>query len=112
MNTRYSTAALDCFDLTAFRTSVDTVKTRLQGQPAANPPKYHNMFHAYSTILREEGVTRGLYGGVAPAMSGSRMFKRLVNCFAQPIPIRFKMWIADLSNIVHSPTDDALLWSI
>ncbi|KAF9952086.1 hypothetical protein BGZ72_006544 [Mortierella alpina] len=51
--------------------SVDTVKTRLQGQPSANPPKYHNMFHAYSTILREEGVTRGLYGGVAPAMSGS-----------------------------------------
>ncbi|KAG0200776.1 hypothetical protein BGX28_006237 [Mortierella sp. GBA30] len=51
--------------------SVDTVKTRLQGQPAANPPKYHNMFHAYSTILKEEGITRGLYGGVAPAMSGS-----------------------------------------
>ncbi|KAI1314781.1 hypothetical protein EDD11_001709 [Mortierella claussenii] len=51
--------------------SVDTVKTRLQGQPAANPPKYHNMFHAYSTILREEGVSRGLYSGVAPAMTGS-----------------------------------------
>lgn len=51
--------------------SVDTVKTRLQGQPSANPPKYHNMFHAYGTILREEGVTRGLYSGVAPAMTGS-----------------------------------------
>ncbi|KAF9581594.1 hypothetical protein BGW38_001336 [Lunasporangiospora selenospora] len=51
--------------------SVDTVKTRLQGQPAVNPPKYHNMFHAYSTILREEGVSRGLYSGVAPAMTGS-----------------------------------------
>ncbi|KAG0048310.1 hypothetical protein BGZ83_006708 [Gryganskiella cystojenkinii] len=51
--------------------SVDTVKTRLQGQPSANPPKYNNMFHAYSTILREEGVSRGLYSGVAPAMTGS-----------------------------------------
>ncbi|KAF9182975.1 hypothetical protein BGZ51_000679 [Haplosporangium sp. Z 767] len=51
--------------------SVDTVKTRLQGQPSANPPKYYNMFHAYSTILREEGVSRGLYSGVAPAMTGS-----------------------------------------
>ncbi|KAF9101819.1 hypothetical protein BGX29_005236 [Mortierella sp. GBA35] len=29
------------------------------------------MFHAYSTILREEGVSRGLYSGVAPAMTGS-----------------------------------------
>ncbi|KAG0361456.1 mitochondrial carrier domain-containing protein [Gamsiella multidivaricata] len=51
--------------------SVDTVKTRLQGQPSATPPKYNNMFHAYSTILREEGVSRGLYSGVAPAMTGS-----------------------------------------
>ncbi|KAG0287230.1 hypothetical protein BGZ97_007159 [Linnemannia gamsii] len=49
--------------------SVDTVKTRLQGQPSATPPKYHNMFHAYGTILREEGVARGLYSGVAPAMT-------------------------------------------
>ncbi|KAG0002953.1 hypothetical protein BGZ80_003507 [Entomortierella chlamydospora] len=51
--------------------TVDTVKTRLQGQPSANPLKYHNMFHAYGTILREEGVARGLYGGVGPAMAGS-----------------------------------------
>ncbi|KAI8594717.1 mitochondrial carrier domain-containing protein, partial [Dissophora ornata] len=51
--------------------SVDTVKTRLQGQPATNPLKYHNMFHAYGTILKEEGITRGLYSGVAPAMTGS-----------------------------------------
>ncbi|KAF9961443.1 hypothetical protein BGZ65_010724 [Modicella reniformis] len=51
--------------------SVDTVKTRLQGQPSGKPPKYNNMFHAYSTILREEGVSRGLYGGVTPAMFGS-----------------------------------------
>ncbi|ORY05637.1 mitochondrial carrier [Basidiobolus meristosporus CBS 931.73] len=49
--------------------SVDTVKTRLQGQPF--PPKYENMFHAYRTILREEGVTRGLYSGIGPAMTGS-----------------------------------------
>lgn len=54
--------------------SVDTVKTRLQGQPSANPPKYYNMFHAYGTILREEGVARGLYSGVAPAMTGSCKF--------------------------------------
>ncbi|ORY00413.1 mitochondrial carrier [Basidiobolus meristosporus CBS 931.73] len=49
--------------------SVDTVKTRLQGQPY--PFKYTNMIQAYRTILREEGVVRGLYGGLAPAMGGS-----------------------------------------
>ncbi|KAG0306814.1 hypothetical protein BGZ98_001679 [Dissophora globulifera] len=61
--------------------SVDTVKTRLQGQPAAHPPKYYNMFHAYGTILREEGIARGLYSGVAPAMSGSRSLGDFVASF-------------------------------
>ncbi|ORZ10751.1 mitochondrial carrier domain-containing protein [Absidia repens] len=51
--------------------SVDTVKTRLQGQPHHRAPKYHNMFQSYRTILKEEGVLRGLYAGVTPAMLGS-----------------------------------------
>ncbi|RIA98443.1 mitochondrial carrier domain-containing protein [Glomus cerebriforme] len=51
--------------------SIDTVKTRLQGQKLAKPPKYQNMLHAYTTIFKQEGLTRGLYGGVAPAMLGS-----------------------------------------
>ncbi|KAI8376001.1 mitochondrial carrier domain-containing protein [Radiomyces spectabilis] len=51
--------------------SVDTVKTRLQGQPLHRPFKYTNMMQAYRLILKEEGVLRGLYAGVTPAMLGS-----------------------------------------
>ncbi|KAF7726814.1 hypothetical protein EC973_008415 [Apophysomyces ossiformis] len=51
--------------------SVDTVKTRLQGQPHHRPLKYHNMVQAYRLILKDEGVLRGLYAGVTPAMLGS-----------------------------------------
>ncbi|CAG8472743.1 14273_t:CDS:2 [Funneliformis mosseae] len=51
--------------------SIDTVKTRLQGQKPAKPPKYQNMMHAYTTIVKQEGIMRGLYGGVVPAMLGS-----------------------------------------
>src|SRR3954471_18126500 len=54
--------------------SLDTVKTRIQGQPvsaAGASPKYLNMFQAYRTILLEEGISRGLYSGITPAMSGS-----------------------------------------
>lgn len=53
-------------------TSVDTVKTRLQGQPLNRSSiKYHNMVQAYKLIFKEEGVFRGLYAGVTPAMLGS-----------------------------------------
>ncbi|KAI9032811.1 mitochondrial carrier protein [Phycomyces nitens] len=51
--------------------SVDTVKTRLQGQPHHRAFKYHNMVQAYRLILKEEGAMRGLYAGVTPAMLGS-----------------------------------------
>lgn len=50
--------------------SLDTVKTRQQGDPHM-PPKYTSMGSTYYTILRQEGVRRGLYGGVAPAFLGS-----------------------------------------
>ncbi|KAK4553986.1 hypothetical protein LTR86_008827 [Recurvomyces mirabilis] len=50
--------------------SLDTVKTRQQGDPHM-PPKYTSMGNTYYTILRQEGVGRGLYGGVAPAFLGS-----------------------------------------
>ncbi|KAK7203696.1 mitochondrial carrier domain-containing protein [Myxozyma melibiosi] len=49
--------------------SLDTVKTRQQGAP--NAVKYHGMLRAYSTIFREEGIRKGLYGGFVPAMLGS-----------------------------------------
>ncbi|SMN19214.1 similar to Saccharomyces cerevisiae YMR166C Predicted transporter of the mitochondrial inner membrane [Maudiozyma saulgeensis] len=49
--------------------SLDTVKTRQQGAP--NILKYKNMIQSYSTILIEEGVRRGLYGGYSAAMLGS-----------------------------------------
>jgi hypothetical protein len=51
--------------------SVDTVKTRLQGQAQHRPMKYHNMVQSYRLILKEEGVLRGLYAGITPAMLGS-----------------------------------------
>lgn len=49
--------------------SLDTVKTRQQG--LAHNIKYRNMIPAYLTILKEEGLFRGLYGGYTPAILGS-----------------------------------------
>lgn len=49
--------------------SLDTVKTRQQG--LLFNPKYKNMVPAYTAILREEGLFRGLYGGYTPAILGS-----------------------------------------
>ncbi|OAL72463.1 hypothetical protein A7D00_3465 [Trichophyton violaceum] len=50
--------------------SLDTVKTRQQGDPHI-PPKYTSMSSSYATIFRQEGIRRGLYGGVTPALCGS-----------------------------------------
>lgn len=50
--------------------SLDTVKTRQQGDPHM-PPKYTTMAASYSKILRQEGFRRGLYGGWVPALLGS-----------------------------------------
>jgi hypothetical protein len=50
--------------------SLDTVKTRQQGDPHM-PPKYTSMGSSYYTIFRQEGIRRGLYGGVTPALIGS-----------------------------------------
>ena len=50
--------------------SLDTVKTRQQGDPHM-PPKYTSMGLTYRTIWRQEGLVRGLYGGVTPAFLGS-----------------------------------------
>ncbi|KAF2723015.1 mitochondrial carrier [Polychaeton citri CBS 116435] len=50
--------------------SLDTVKTRQQGDPHM-PPKYSSMGNTYYTIWRQEGITKGLYGGVLPAFLGS-----------------------------------------
>lgn len=50
--------------------SLDTVKTRQQGDPHM-PPKYTSMGSTYNTIFRQEGFRRGLYGGVTPAFVGS-----------------------------------------
>ncbi|KAG7810636.1 hypothetical protein KL921_003131 [Ogataea angusta] len=49
--------------------SLDTVKTRQQGAP--NVARYRNTVPAYLTLLREEGLMRGLYGGYGAAMLGS-----------------------------------------
>ncbi|WEW57150.1 hypothetical protein PRK78_002611 [Emydomyces testavorans] len=50
--------------------SLDTVKTRQQGDPHI-PPKYTSMSSSYATIFRQEGIRRGLYSGVTPALLGS-----------------------------------------
>ncbi|KAF8862573.1 mitochondrial carrier protein-like protein [Acephala macrosclerotiorum] len=50
--------------------SLDTVKTRQQGDPHI-PPRYTSMLSSYGTILRQEGLRRGLYGGWLPALLGS-----------------------------------------
>ncbi|KAI1936808.1 hypothetical protein LOZ58_005572 [Ophidiomyces ophidiicola] len=50
--------------------SLDTVKTRQQGDPHI-PPKYTSMSSSYAKIFRQEGIRRGLYGGVTPALLGS-----------------------------------------
>lgn len=50
--------------------SLDTVKTRQQGDPHM-PPKYTTMASSYSKILRQEGIRKGLYGGWLPALLGS-----------------------------------------
>ncbi|KAK7743110.1 hypothetical protein SLS53_004195 [Cytospora paraplurivora] len=50
--------------------SLDTVKTRQQGDPHI-PPKYNSLGSSYYTIFRQEGVRRGLYSGWAPALLGS-----------------------------------------
>ncbi|KXH41959.1 hypothetical protein CSIM01_02795 [Colletotrichum simmondsii] len=50
--------------------SLDTVKTRQQGDPHI-PPKYTSLGSSYYKILRQEGVRRGLYGGWIPALGGS-----------------------------------------
>jgi hypothetical protein len=50
--------------------SLDTVKTRQQGDPHM-PPKYTSTSASYLKIFREEGFRRGLYSGVTPALWGS-----------------------------------------
>ncbi|KAL2267566.1 hypothetical protein VTJ83DRAFT_4843 [Remersonia thermophila] len=50
--------------------SLDTVKTRQQGDPHI-PPKYTSLGSSYLKIFRQEGIRRGLYGGWVPALAGS-----------------------------------------
>ena len=50
--------------------SLDTVKTRQQGDPHF-PPRYSSLGSSYYKIFRQEGIRRGLYGGWLPALIGS-----------------------------------------
>ncbi|KAI9293459.1 mitochondrial carrier [Neoconidiobolus thromboides FSU 785] len=47
---------------------LDTLKTRLQGQPY--PLKYNSLYHCFQTVWKLEGIS-GFYGGIQPAMIGS-----------------------------------------
>lgn len=64
-----------------FSFSVDTVKTRLQGQPHSRVQKYTSMVQAYKLIFKQEGSVRGLYAGVTPAMIGSSMINHFIFYF-------------------------------
>lgn len=35
------------------------------------PPKYTAMSTSFQTIVKQEGIRRGLYGGWIPALAGS-----------------------------------------
>lgn len=48
---------------------LDTVKTRQQGAPTVS--NYRTMTSAFRTILRQEGLFRGIYSGYLPALLGS-----------------------------------------
>jgi hypothetical protein len=48
---------------------LDTVKTRQQGAP--NMEKYRSMRGAFRTIVRQEGIRKGIYSGYVPALLGS-----------------------------------------
>ncbi|KAL5629920.1 hypothetical protein BROUX41_001526 [Berkeleyomyces rouxiae] len=50
--------------------SLDTVKTRQQGDPNF-PSKYRTIGSSYYTIWKQEGIRRGLYGGWQAALLGS-----------------------------------------
>ena len=50
--------------------SIDTVKTRQQGDPQI-PSRYGSLTSAYWKIFRQEGFRKGLYSGVTPAFLGS-----------------------------------------
>ncbi|CEI92019.1 hypothetical protein RMCBS344292_06294 [Rhizopus microsporus] len=51
--------------------TADFIMHRLQGQPHSRIQKYTSMVQAYKTIFKQEGIMRGLYAGVTPAMIGS-----------------------------------------
>ncbi|EME46999.1 hypothetical protein DOTSEDRAFT_69098 [Dothistroma septosporum NZE10] len=98
--------------------SLDTVKTRQQGDPHM-PPKYTSMGNTYYTILRQEGIIRGLYGGVTPAFVGSlagtviffgcyESSKRLMidNGVTPSIAYFASGWVADLAAApLYVPTE-------
>lgn len=65
---------------------MDTVKTRLQGQPHSRIQKYTSMVQAYKTIFKQEGIMRGLYAGVTPAMIGSSKNVHYLNSSHSPFP--------------------------
>lgn len=48
--------------------SIDTVKTRQQGAPGFE--QFSTLRSTYTNILKNEGVVRGLYAGIFPAMVG------------------------------------------
>lgn len=61
------------------------------------------MVQAYKLILKQEGVMRGLYAGVTPAMIGSSMYKHILSSISQKLIIVY---------FVYSPWNNTLFRSI
>ncbi|EME29947.1 mitochondrial carrier (BOU / S-adenosylmethionine carrier) [Galdieria sulphuraria] len=57
-----------CADLTVH--PLDTLKARFQFQHGVQV-SYHGIVHAFVTVLKEEGVRKGLYAGVGAVLIGS-----------------------------------------
>lgn len=65
---------------------MDLIKTRLQlqGEAGSKSRQYRNVFHAFSTIFKQEGV-RGLQRGLLPALSYQTLMNGSRLGFYEPI---------------------------
>ena len=68
--------------------SIDTVKTRLQGQIITRTRKYTGMTQSIRMIFAQEGL-RGLYGGFTAAASGSILSTTIYFTFYESLKRRF-----------------------
>ncbi|GAQ81348.1 mitochondrial substrate carrier protein [Klebsormidium nitens] len=83
---------------------LDVIKTRLQVQDGAGLqiPKYRGTFHAFRSILQNEGG-RALYGGLGPAILGSSISWGIYFSYYSGAKRRYQRWTGrkELSAPLH-----------